>query len=231
MAMEKYEATGYEATENWREIRQLVIGGMVVAGGVLLAAWRLWDRTPAQLGWISLALVAFLLAALAWRHEMIGFSYQANVGSEPTFSATPLPVPRWVAAPALVLGGALLVLAGTSTGAGEVLASILDVAQTLHSAGENALGILTIPLGIIIMLIFAIVGVGALGAGVFAFVRFVSRGLRRSPDGEDSGLFLVFVGVVALGMPTLIVYVLITQQDLTVDLMLEPFRKIAEWMR
>ena len=231
---DEFEVTGYEATARWRQVRLTFYTGLTVTGVGLLASWRLWHRSPEQLTWIGFSLGAGSLALLVWKHDLIGFSYNKSGGGEPeeTFRAKRLPVRREVAAPMLLIAAVLLFLAGTSTGFGRRLASILGVLQTLYDAGESAgavaLAPLTIPLFIIILLIMAAFGVGSVGTGAFLLFRFVIRGFKPSP-GEDSGLPEFSIGIVLLGVVAVVVYSLVHYRDFYLDTLLEPLRTVWGW--
>jgi hypothetical protein len=186
--------TGDEARAAWRQVRGLSLGALAVYGAVLLMAWLLWHRTVSQLGWLAFALAAFTVAALKWRHDLVGFSYSTE-GDEPTFVGVATSIPRIIAVPALVAAGIALFIAGTSTGLGRALASIFDKIQTVYSAGGNALGIVAV----IIVIACVIVALVILARAVYQLSKFVIRGFRPDPSYEWHELIAVPVLLLIAG--------------------------------
>jgi hypothetical protein len=231
---DEFEVTGREARARWRQVRlQFYLGFAVIFIG-LLAAWRLWHRSPEQLTWIAFSLGAGTLALRVWRHDLIGFSYSKASGDEPeeTFTAKRPPVRREIAAPVLLIAAGLLFLAGTSTGFGRRLASIFEGLKTLSDARESAWSIafapLTVPLFIIILLIMAAFGVALVGIGIAQLFRFAIPGFKRRP-GEESGLAEFASGIVLLGILALMAYSVLHNSDYYLDAVLGPLRTVWGW--
>jgi hypothetical protein len=226
----EFELTGDQATAQWRQMRRQFSVGAIVSTALVVAAWLLWHRSASQMTWVGLGLGAANMAMLIWRHDLIGFSYTSTGGdaSQASFVGRRSPVPRELASPALLLAAALLFLAATSTGFGRWLASVFGVLQTLHDAGESVGGLIATPLAIIFMLVFAVVGVGIVGSGLFSLARFVLRGFRSDPD-NGSGLGLLAAGLFFLAVVAFMAYSIIWQRDQMFDVLLEPFRTIWGW--
>jgi hypothetical protein len=128
----------------------------------------------------------------------------------------------------LLVAGILLILAGTSTGPGRVLATIFDVIKTLYEAGQAAIGIIWIPVGIVIIAVMVGVPLFFVGGGVYFFVGFVFRGFRREPE-EGTGLKYLTMGLVLLAFEAYMAYMVIQNRELMMNEWLAPFRTIVGW--
>jgi hypothetical protein len=224
----EFEVTGDEATARWRQVRlQFYLGFAIILIGVL--AGVLWHRSLEQMTWIGLGLGAGSLALLVWKHNLIGFSYNKS-GDEVTFTARRPPVPREVAAPALLIAAILLLLAGTSTGFGRLLASFFGVLKTLYDAGGSVVGLIISPIVLVIMLVFAAIGLAFVSMGVFYFFRFVVRGFQPDPE-EGAGLARLFMGIAIVAVMALVVYSIVHYSDYYADEIFGPLRTVWGWFQ
>src|SRR5689334_20670082 len=82
----EFELSGDAARAQWRRVRFDFWATLAVSGVGLLLSWLVWHRTLDQLGWIALGLGALGIAVLLWRHNLMGYSYTTESGSEPTFT-------------------------------------------------------------------------------------------------------------------------------------------------
>jgi hypothetical protein len=224
----EFKLSGEAARAQWRRVRFDFWATFVVYGVALLLSWLVWHRTLAQLGWIALGLGALAIAMLLWRHNLMGYSYSTESGSEPTFIGKRPWVPRELAIPVLLVAAILLILAGTSTGFGRALASIFGVIKTLYDAGVNVWSAIWTPVEIVIILIIVGVVLYMTGAGVYLVLRFVFRG-RRDPD-EGTGIGLLIGGVVMLTFLTFMAWSIVRNRELMMSEFLKPFRTILEWL-
>jgi hypothetical protein len=136
---DEFELTGEAATAQWRRVRVDFYGAFILAGAVVVLSLFLWHRTLDQLTWIGLGASAVIIGVLIWRHDLVSYSYPGTDSREVTFTGKRPPVPRELATPVLLLAGILLILAGTSTGPGRVLATVFGVIKTLYEAGQTAI--------------------------------------------------------------------------------------------
>jgi hypothetical protein len=224
----QFEVTGDEATARWREVRlQFYLGFAIILIGLL--AGVLWHRSLEQMTWIGFGLGAGSLALLVWKHDLIGFSYNKS-GDEVSFTARRLPVRREVAAPALLIAAVLLLLAGTSTGFGRLLASFFGVLKTLYDAGGSVVGLIISPVVLVIMLVFAATGLWFVGRGVFYVLRFIVRGFQPDPV-EGLGLDSLLFGIIIVAVMALVGYSVVHYSDYYTDEILGPLRTVWGWFQ
>jgi hypothetical protein len=223
---------GEAAKAAWREVRSTV--AVAVAGSivVLLLSGLAWHRTEKQMEWIGLGCGAFILAALVWKHNILGFSYQttSESGGQVTrsFASKPSPVPRGLAVPALVLAGLVLVVAGTGSGVGTWLSSTFAAVENAKETATGLTGIIGLPIGALVLVVFVVAGLGLFFSGAYQFVKFAVGGFRRT-SAEDSGLVEVFMGVVLLGFCGLMIYEVVANWSYVLGQVLGPYRAIGRW--
>jgi len=225
---DEFKLTGEAATAQWRRVRFDLYATFVAAGVLVVLSLFLWHRTPDQLTWIGFGATALCLAVLIWRHNLVRWSYPGTDGPEPTFTAKRPPVPRALAAPVLLVAGILLVLAGTSTGPGRVLATIFGVIKTLYDAGLNVVKLVWTPIGIGVIVFLAAIPLYVIGWGVYFLIGFVFRGFRRDPDG-GTGIKILSGGLALLALEAFIAYDIARHRDLMMNEWLAPFRTIVGW--
>jgi hypothetical protein len=219
--------TGDDAIAQWRKVRLLFIVAFLTSIGGPAAAYQFWDRFIEQPIWMGFGITALFLAVLVWKHGLMAFAYN-KAGDSAVFVGKRPPVPREIATPALLIAAVLLFLASTSTGVGRKLSSIFSSIKVLYEAGKNVVGLLGSVAAIILMLIFAAIGLTVVSIGIFYLVRFVVRGFRPDPE-VGSGLPAFVVGVVALAVLVFFAYVIVRYHDQTLDMAFEPFRTIWGW--
>jgi hypothetical protein len=203
-------------------------GVFVVAGALLLVSLFLWHRTVDQLGWIGLGVSALSMAVLIWTDNLVGYSYPGTEGPEVTFTGKRPFVPRELVSPVLLVAGILLVLAGTSTGPGRVLATVFGVVRTLYEAGKSALGLLLLPLAIAIIVVLVGVPLLFVGGGLYFLITFVFRGFRPDPE-NGTGIRFLAIGLVVLAFESFITYEVVQNRDLMMNEIFDPFRTIIGW--
>jgi hypothetical protein len=228
---DEFEVAGAAAKAHWREVRPLFAAAAVITCVVLLLSWLLWHRTLVQLGWIGLSCSSFTLAAMVWRYNLLGFSYDKSSGpggGRSSFTGKRPPVPRELAAPALVLGGIVLFVAGTETGVGRWLSSALEKAKTLHDAGAGVVGFIVLPIGVLVLLVVVGAGIALLGSGIFRFAKFVVSKLRGKVT-EDAGLGELGMGALMLTGLASAIYMIVINWTLVVGEALKPYKTIWGW--
>jgi hypothetical protein len=101
---------------------------LILPVGGLLAAGAVWLNM--SVGQITLAGIGFgclVYAWLVWRHGIIAYSHQSGIDPEsgevapPTTTVRRSPLPPGVLAPILTVAAAIIFVASTPTGAGDIL--------------------------------------------------------------------------------------------------------------
>jgi hypothetical protein len=229
---DEFTLVGDAARAQLRRVRFQFYGTAVVAIIALVLSFFVWHRTLGQLFWIGLAVVALGLAGRIWRQNLMAYTYSETSGKEPTFTGKRPWVPRRLAVPILLVVGILLILAGTSTGPGRVLARtfvlVFGVLQTLYEAGKNVWGLIWAPVVIGVILLVVAASICMTGLGLFSLILFVFRGFRRDPV-EGTGFGFLIFGLALLAVEAFVAWAFARNPELMMNEFFAPFRTIVGW--